>query len=61
MSNYNRKKFNLVDGFKDISGIHLLKGDNNLSKYLFDSCEKAYDHYIKNQEKKWSNQNIFVI
>ena len=30
----------------------LLKGDNNLSKYLFDSCEKAYDHYIKNQEKK---------
>ena len=30
----------------------LLKGDNNLSKYLFDSCEKAYDHYIKNPEKK---------
>ena len=30
----------------------LLKGDTNLSKYLFDSCEKAYDHYIKNQEKK---------
>ena len=45
------KLVNLIDEQYDKMN-SLLKGDNNLSKYLFDSCEKAYDHYIKNQEKK---------
>ena len=30
----------------------LLNQDNNLNKYIFDSCIKAYDHYVKNSEKK---------
>ena len=30
----------------------LLKNDKHLSKYLFDSCIKAYEHYIKNIDKK---------
>ena len=34
---------------------NLLKKDRNLSKYLFDCCIKAYEHYIKNTEKKISD------
>ena len=30
----------------------LLKQDKNISKYLFDSCIKAYELYIKNTDKK---------
>ena len=40
MSNYNEKKFNLIDGFKDISGIHLLKGDN---KFFCQICNRKQD------------------
>ena len=31
---------------------NLLNKDDNIKKYLFDSCLKAYEHYIKSQEKK---------
>ena len=30
----------------------LLQQDKNINRYLFDSCSKAYDHYVKNQDKK---------
>ena len=30
----------------------LLKEDEHIKKYLFDSCLKAYEHYVKNEEKK---------
>ena len=30
----------------------LLKKDKNINRFLFDSCSKAYEHYIKNTEKK---------
>ena len=30
----------------------LIKSDKTLNKYLFDSCLKAYEHYIKNIDKK---------
>ena len=30
----------------------LLNEDENLKRYLFDSCLKAYEHYIKDKEKK---------
>ena len=31
---------------------NLLNQDENIKKHLFDSCLKAYEHYIKSQEKK---------
>ena len=34
---------------------NLLAKEKNLSKYLFDSCIKAYEHYIKNIDKKISD------
>jgi hypothetical protein len=34
---------------------NLLKTDKTISKYLFDCCIRAYDHYIKNAEKKISD------
>ena len=34
---------------------NLLTKEKNLSKYLFDSCIKAYEHYIKNIDKKISD------
>ena len=30
----------------------LLQQDKNINRYLFDSCSKAYEHYVKNQDKK---------
>ena len=30
----------------------LLNKDENLNKYIFDSCIKAFEHYVKNAEKK---------
>ena len=34
---------------------NLLKKDKYLNKYLFDSCIKAYEHYVKNVDKKISD------
>ena len=34
---------------------NLINSDNNLIKFLFDSCTKAYEHYVKNAEKKISD------
>lgn len=34
---------------------NLINSDNNMIKFLFDSCTKAYDHYVKNAEKKISD------
>ena len=34
---------------------NLINRDNNLIKFLFDSCTKAYEHYVKNAEKKISD------
>ena len=45
------KLVNLIDTQYDKMN-NLLKEDENLKKYIFDSSLKAYDHYVKNQEKK---------
>ena len=45
------KLVNLIDSQYDKMN-NLLKEDENLKKYIFDSSLKAYDHYVKNQEKK---------
>jgi hypothetical protein len=45
------KLINLIDGQYNKMN-NLLKEDEHIKKYLFDSCLKAYEHYIKNQEKK---------
>ena len=34
---------------------NLINSDNNMIKFLFDSCTKAYEHYVKNAEKKISD------
>jgi hypothetical protein len=34
---------------------NLINKDNNMIKFLFDSCTKAYEHYVKNAEKKISD------
>ena len=41
------KLINLIDGQYNKMN-KLLKSDEQLKKYLFDSCLKAYEHYIKN-------------
>ena len=45
------KLINLIDGQYNKMN-NLLKEDEHIKKYLFDSCLKAYEHYVKNQEKK---------
>ena len=45
------KLINLIDGQYNKMN-NLLNEDEHIKKYLFDSCLKAYEHYIKNQEKK---------
>ena len=45
------KLINLIEGQYNKMN-KLLKSDEHLKKYLFDSCLKAYEHYIKNQDKK---------
>ena len=45
------KLVNLIDG-QYTKMNELLKQDKNINKYLFDSCIKAYEHYIKNTDKK---------
>ena len=45
------KLVDLIDGqYTKMNG--LLKEDKYINKYLFDSCIKAYEHYIKNTDKK---------
>ena len=45
------KLINLIDGQYNKMN-NLLNEDEHIKKYLFDSCLKAYEHYVKNQEKK---------
>ena len=45
------KLIDLIDGQYNKMN-KLLKNDEHLKKYLFDSCLKAYEHYVKNQDKK---------
>lgn len=60
-NNNNELKRYFVNKLKDLFNeqynkmTNLLKKERNLSKYIFDSCIKAYEHYIKNLEKKVSD------
>ena len=45
------KLINLIDGQYNKMN-NLLKEDEHIKKYLIDSSIKAYEHYIKNEEKK---------
>ena len=45
------KLVNLIDGQYNKMN-ELLSQDKNINKYLFDSSIKAYEHYIKNTDKK---------
>lgn len=48
------KLVNLIDvQFNKMN--NLLNENKNLKKYIFDSCLKAYDHYVKNAEKKMND------
>ena len=53
------KLVNLIDvQFNKMN--NLLNENKNLKKYIFDSCLKAYDHYVKNAEKKNERLNHFT-
>ena len=59
-NDYGTKKFilnKLVNLFNEQNKKmnNLLKSDRFLSKFIFDSCIKAYEHYIKNVDKKISD------